>query len=123
MFGVMGLTAIPLNVATILSGSIALGIGIDYSIHYLARYRFYYYQGLDIKSALVMALKTTGHAILIILGDKHGFYYTSFWRISACFELWNACNPGNDWLLHWSSDIIANISAFAKTYAKKQKSF
>ena len=33
LFGVMGLTGIPLNMATVLVASVALGIGIDYSIH------------------------------------------------------------------------------------------
>lgn len=33
LFGVMGFTGIPLNIATVLVASVALGIGIDYSIH------------------------------------------------------------------------------------------
>lgn len=33
LFGVMGFAGIPLNIATVLVASVALGIGIDYSIH------------------------------------------------------------------------------------------
>ena len=39
LFGVMGATGIPLDIATVLLGSISLGMGIDYSIHFLNRYR------------------------------------------------------------------------------------
>ena len=38
-FGVMGLSGIPLDIATLLVSSIAIGIGIDYSIHFLTRFR------------------------------------------------------------------------------------
>ena len=42
MFGIMGFTGIPINVATVLVGAIALGIGIDYSIHFSVRFSTYY---------------------------------------------------------------------------------
>ena len=35
----MGILKIPLDVATVLVGSIALGIGIDYSIHFTNRFK------------------------------------------------------------------------------------
>jgi len=38
-FGVMGLSGIPLDIMTLLVSSIAIGIGIDYSIHFLTRFR------------------------------------------------------------------------------------
>lgn len=38
-FGLMGILKIPLDVATVLVGSIALGIGIDYSIHFTNRFK------------------------------------------------------------------------------------
>ncbi|MCX7996089.1 MAG: MMPL family transporter, partial [candidate division WOR-3 bacterium] len=40
LFGIMGLLKIPLDVATVLIGSICVGIGIDYSIHFLNRYSY-----------------------------------------------------------------------------------
>ena len=38
LFGVMGLTGISLNIATVLVASVALGIGIDYSIHIISHF-------------------------------------------------------------------------------------
>ncbi len=40
-FGVMGFSEIPLSSTTALISSIAIGIGIDYAIHFLERYRIY----------------------------------------------------------------------------------
>ncbi|MCD6453739.1 MAG: MMPL family transporter [Candidatus Aminicenantes bacterium] len=40
-FGVMGLLNIPLSSTTALISSIAIGIGIDYAIHFIDRYRIY----------------------------------------------------------------------------------
>ena len=38
LFGVMGYAGIPLNIATVLVASIAMGIGIDYSIHVITHF-------------------------------------------------------------------------------------
>ncbi|HMA75800.1 MAG TPA: efflux RND transporter permease subunit [Candidatus Krumholzibacteriaceae bacterium] len=40
-FGVMGLLGIPLSTTTALLSSIAIGIGIDYAVHFIERYRIY----------------------------------------------------------------------------------
>ena len=40
-FGIMGLLNIPLSTTTALISSIAIGIGIDYAIHFIERYRDY----------------------------------------------------------------------------------
>ncbi len=40
-FGVMGLFNIPLSTTTALVSSIAIGIGIDYAVHFIDRYRTY----------------------------------------------------------------------------------
>lgn len=39
VFGFMGYGKVPLDIATVLVASITIGIGIDYSIHFLSRYR------------------------------------------------------------------------------------
>ncbi len=39
-FGVMGFLGIPLNTTTALLSSIAIGIGIDYAVHFLEQYRY-----------------------------------------------------------------------------------
>jgi predicted RND superfamily exporter protein len=65
LFGVMGAAGIPLDVATVLLGSISMGIGIDYTVHFLSRYRLELERGMDRRSALLATLTTAGQAILI----------------------------------------------------------
>ena len=65
LFGTMGFTGIPLDVATVLIGSISLGIGIDYSIHFMNRFRREYRETEDTDAAIRITLATTGRAILV----------------------------------------------------------
>lgn len=39
IFGLMGYAGIPLDIATVLVGSVSIGIGIDYSLHWLNRFQ------------------------------------------------------------------------------------
>jgi len=63
-FGIMGFAAIPLDVATVLVASIALGIGIDYSIHFSVRFKTYFRGSTTALEALDKTLETTGRAII-----------------------------------------------------------
>lgn len=65
IFGFMGFAGIPLDIATVLVGSISIGIGIDYSIHFLSRFREEAKIGKSELEALDKTLETTGKAILI----------------------------------------------------------
>ncbi|MEO0138911.1 MAG: MMPL family transporter [candidate division WOR-3 bacterium] len=56
-FGIMGILGIPLNNATVLIASIAVGIGIDYIIHFLSDYR----KEGDVEGVI----RTTGKAIYL----------------------------------------------------------
>lgn len=65
VFGIMGYSGIPLDIATVLVGSISIGIGIDYSIHFISRFRSDFNKsGIEI-DALDSTLETTGEAIMI----------------------------------------------------------
>ncbi len=64
LFGSMGILKIPLDVATVLIGSICVGIGIDYSIHFLNRYTHERKQN-DIEKALLTTIKYAGSAIIV----------------------------------------------------------
>lgn len=63
--GVMGYCGIPLKMSTILVFSIALGISVDNTIHYLARYRLQmrYNQG-DIRKSVMAAIQETGPSMI-----------------------------------------------------------
>ncbi|MEO0122829.1 MAG: MMPL family transporter [candidate division WOR-3 bacterium] len=64
LFGTMGFLKIPLDVATVLLGSICVGIGIDYSIHFLNRYSYERKQN-NPEKALLTSIKYTGSAIVV----------------------------------------------------------
>jgi hypothetical protein len=63
-FGIMGLTGIKLNAATAVIASLAIGIGIDYSIHFLSRYRHEITMQGSVEKAIERSLHTSGRAIL-----------------------------------------------------------
>ncbi len=63
-FGGMALLGIPLGPAEAMVSAIALGIGIDYSIHLMSRMRELTEQKMGITEATVEAMRTTGRAIL-----------------------------------------------------------
>jgi uncharacterized protein len=65
LFGIMGIFGIPLDVATVLVGSISIGIGIDYSIHFINRFKFEFKKDSSLIEALDRTLETTGKAIII----------------------------------------------------------
>ncbi|MGM0436665.1 MAG: efflux RND transporter permease subunit [Bacillota bacterium] len=62
-FGIMGYLNIALNTTTALISSIAVGMGIDYSIHLLSKYQKYGKQGLSPAKAARMTMKYSGKAI------------------------------------------------------------
>jgi hypothetical protein len=63
-FAIMGVSGIRLNAATATVASIDIGMGIDYSIHFLSRYRHEIRMGLPVASALDRALNTSGRGIV-----------------------------------------------------------
>lgn len=59
--GIMGFAGIPLKPSTILVFSIAFGISVDDTIHFLAKYRLELrYSNWDIKQSIINALNETG---------------------------------------------------------------
>jgi len=72
-FGIMGFLDIPLNTTTALLSSIAIGIGIDYAVHFIEQYRV---NAAKTDNKLLVAQKTMAHsgraisynAIVVIAG-------------------------------------------------------
>ena len=64
LFGLMGITGIRLDVATALLSSIMIGVGIDYTIHFLWRYREERMLGSPPREAVYTTLHTTGRGII-----------------------------------------------------------
>ena len=63
-FGMMGFAGMTLNIATAMISSITIGIGIDYAIHFISRFRSEIRASKDAASAVVETATTSGQAIL-----------------------------------------------------------
>ncbi len=68
-FGVMGFAGINLDVSTAMVASIAIGIGIDYTIHFLSSYHRERRRSGDAEEAAFRVLSTTGKAIFFNAGS------------------------------------------------------
>lgn len=62
-FGLMGLLNISLSTTTALVSSIAIGIGIDYAVHFIERYRIYAQQTGNKKQTITETMHHSGRAI------------------------------------------------------------
>ena len=67
ILGAMGLLGIPLDIMTITIAAITIGIGVDYAIHYLHRFKKEISQGVNYQQAISTVQLTVGKAL----------YYTS----------------------------------------------
>ncbi len=64
-FAIMWIFKIPLDAATVMIGSVAVGIGIDYTIHFNNRFHFEIGKKNSVENALETTLQTTGKGIII----------------------------------------------------------
>ncbi len=79
LFGVMGLTGISLNIATVLVASVALGIGIDYSIHIISHFNNHFEKTGQLEGSIRETLLISGNAIIInVISVSAGFLVLVF---------------------------------------------
>jgi len=64
-FGLMGWLGIELDIASAMLSSIAIGVGVDYTIHLFWRLQTELREGKDYPEAIRIALRTTGRGIAI----------------------------------------------------------
>ena len=64
-FGVMGYLGITLNIGTAIISSIVIGVGVDYSIHYLSRLQSGLKKGLSFNDAIMETVQFSGKAIVV----------------------------------------------------------
>lgn len=85
VFAIMSVTGVHLDAVTALVASIVLGVGIDYSVHLVARYRASRQEGLEAPSAARAAIHATGRPIFLnSVAVALGFsvlLLSSFWPI------------------------------------------
>lgn len=87
-FGVMGLTGVALDISTAMVGSIAIGIGIDYTIHFLSSYARHYREELPTDEITRLTMQSSGKAILYnALSVAAGFAVLLFSRFNPLMYL------------------------------------
>jgi len=82
LFGFMGVTGIALDIATVLVASVALGMGIDYSIHIITHFSKKFDEVKNINEAIKDSIMISGKAIIInVLSVASGFLVLTFSHI------------------------------------------
>jgi hypothetical protein len=83
-FAAMGWLGVPLGVATSMFSGMTLGIGVDYAIHVMERYRLAQRRGADNRDAVVDAVQASGQANVIDgLGVALGFGVVTLSQVPA----------------------------------------
>ncbi|KIX12572.1 efflux RND transporter permease subunit [Dethiosulfatarculus sandiegensis] len=63
--GIMGWFNIPLDMYTMLIGSIAIGLAVDDTVHFMHNFRRYYFETNNVAESIRLTLFTTGRAMLV----------------------------------------------------------
>lgn len=78
IYGLMGVYGFSLNFITATIAAVSLGVGIDYSVHIIQRFRQEYKEGIPIKKVFYRVGQTTGFAIFVsALSSVIGFLFLS----------------------------------------------
>jgi predicted RND superfamily exporter protein len=85
--GVMGWTGMPLDLFTMLIGSIAIGLAVDDTIHFMHNYRRFHLQTGDVYKSVHQTLLSSGRAMLITsIVLATGFFLYMFSTMSNLFN-------------------------------------
>ena len=84
LYGIMGLVGIPLDIVTVLVASIAIGIGIDYSIHFISHFNHSAKRLNSVPAAIEETILLSGRAIMInFISVSAGFLVLVFSNLVA----------------------------------------
>ncbi|HAV92717.1 TPA: hypothetical protein DCW38_06005, partial [candidate division WOR-3 bacterium] len=110
IFGFMGFSSIPLDVATVLVRSVPIGIGIDYSIHFFSRFRKEFKKAGTELEALDKTLETTCKAIFInVITVTMGFFSAHIIQFGSPAAIWYSGCYYYDSFRCWFNYFIATI--------------
>ena len=85
--GVMGMLDLPLDAMSILVGSIAIGVAVDDTVHFMHNFRRYQYIHQDIHLAVEKTLTSTGRAMLLTtIVLSAGFFIFTLSSINNLFS-------------------------------------
>ncbi len=83
MLGVIGALSLPMDLFTMMVASIAMGLAVDDTIHFMHNFRRYYEIGGDPIEAVRQTLDTTGRAMLVTsIVLSLGFFIFAFATMS-----------------------------------------
>lgn len=77
-FGIMGWSGLPLDMGTVTTASLAMGIGADYELYLLFRLQEELAKGRDLRDALKTSLRTSGAAVFFVAAAITGGYSVLF---------------------------------------------
>ena len=72
-FGLMGIFGIDLNHMTALLSSVIIGVGVDFSIHYISDYRRNLINKVDIDTINLHTSQDVGYPVLLDVASNMGF--------------------------------------------------
>jgi predicted RND superfamily exporter protein len=85
--GIMGWFDVPMDLSTMLVGSIAIGLAVDDTVHFMHNFRRYFEDGGDAVDAVMKTLHTTGRAMLVTsLVLSCGFFIYMFAEMNNLFN-------------------------------------
>jgi uncharacterized protein len=87
-FGIMGLTGIPLQVATATVSAMAVGIGADYAIYLLYRLREEAQSSAGVEVALQRTFRSAGKAVLFVASAVSGGYAVLMFSYGFLIHFW-----------------------------------
>jgi predicted RND superfamily exporter protein len=94
VLGLMGIKHIPLDLSTMLIGSLVLGLIVDDTIHFLHHFRRAYEKCNDVEQAVRLTLFSTGRAMVItscVLAGGFFIYTTAYLESNVRYGLLNGC--------------------------------
>jgi hypothetical protein len=120
-FGCLGFFNIPLNTATAMVSSIAVGIGVDYSIHFITWYRSELRRKRDIGLALENSILHKGRAILynmfVVFGGFLVLVFSNFVPLIQFGLLVAIC------MLTTAFGSLAIVPAIIRVLSRKERRF
>jgi predicted RND superfamily exporter protein len=88
MLGIMGLFSLPMDLFSMMVGSIAIGLAVDDTIHFMHNFRRYFEISHDPVTAVHETLQTAGRAMLVTtIVLSLGFFTFMFASMKNLFNL------------------------------------
>ena len=116
--GIMGWTDIPLDAFTLMVGSVAIGLAVDDTIHFLHNFRRYFDENANVEVAVRKTLESTGQALLftsVVLALGFAIYTQAYLTNLFHFGLLTALTI----VFAFVADIVLTPALLVKVFATK----